>query len=286
MSSDIKEKINKLEIEEIKKEALSTNVKGNFFRKLNTLLFVLILVQVYIISFGAVDFSLFRLYEGLPNMMNFLEGLYPPNLDIFYQVLIAVIVTIQLALIGTTLSAIIAFPLSFFAASNLYNSNNFFIRAIRWVVQIIFNVTRSIDVLIFALIFVAAVGLGPFPGVLALAIHSIGMLGKLFYEAIESIDKGPMEALESVGASKLEVIRWGVMPQILPYFISYFLFRFELNIRAAVVLGLVGAGGIGFLLNQYMLLFKYQEVSTILITIIVLVMSIDVISAKLRKMVL
>lgn len=286
MSSDIKEKINKLEIEEIKKEALSKNVKGTFFRKLNTLLLVLILVQVYIISFGAVDFSLFRLYEGLPNMMNFLSGLYPPNLDIFYQVLIAVIVTIQLALIGTTLSAIIAFPLSFFAASNLFNSNSIFIRPIRWFVQIIFNVTRSIDVLIFALIFVAAVGLGPFPGVLALAIHSIGMLGKLFYEAIESIDKGPMEALESVGASKIEVIRWGVMPQILPYFISYFLFRFELNIRAAVVLGLVGAGGIGFLLNQYMLLFKYQEVSTILITIVVLVMSIDVISAKLRKMVL
>lgn len=286
MSSDIKEKINKLELEEIKKEALSKNSKGRFFRKFNTLLIVVILIQVYIISFGAVDFSLFRLYDGIPNMMNFLSGLYPPNLDIFYQVLIAVIVTIQLALIGTTLSALIAFPLSFFAASNLFNSNSIFIKPIRWLVQIIFNVTRSIDVLIFALIFVAAVGLGPFPGVLALAIHSIGMLGKLFYEAIESIDKGPMEALESVGANKLEVIRWGVMPQILPYFISYFLFRFELNIRAAVVLGLVGAGGIGFLLNQYMLLFKYQEVSTILITIVVLVMSIDVISAKLRKMVL
>jgi phosphonate transport system permease protein len=281
-----KEMENLKETKELKEKILYSRPEGSFIKKLNTLLLVAILVQVYIISFGSVDFSITKLYQGIPNMLIFLKGLYPPNFGIFPQVLEAVVNTIQLALIGTTLSAIIAFPLSFLAAGNLINQKSFIGKILLGITQFIFNVTRSIDILIFALIFVSAVGLGPFPGVLALAIHSVGMLGKLFYEALESIDKGPTEALQSVGASKLEVIRWGILPQIMPYFISYFLFRFELNIRAAVVLGLVGAGGIGFLLNQYMLLFKYREVSIILITIIVLVLTIDVISSRLRKLVI
>lgn len=279
VSSNIKQK-DLSDIKQIKKEDFE------FFKKLNKLLLIVIVLQIYYISFGAVEFSITKLYQGLPNIWIFMEGLFPPNFDIFPQVLEAVIITVQLALIGTTLSAFIAFPLSFFAARNLTSEKSIIGRVFRWFTQLIFNVTRSIDVLIFALIFVSAVGLGPFPGVLALAIHSIGMLGKLFYESIETIDKGPVEALESVGASKLEVIRWAVLPQVMPYFISYFLFRFELNIRAAVVLGLVGAGGIGFLLNQYMMLFMYKEVSIILITIIALVLSIDYLSSKLRKLVL
>ncbi|HRE40845.1 MAG TPA: phosphonate ABC transporter, permease protein PhnE [Ignavibacteria bacterium] len=267
-------------------DTLKNTGKFEFTKKLNKILLAIVLLQVVFISFGAVEFSLPKLIEGLPNMWKFLTGLFPPDFSIFPQVLDAVVITIQLALIGTILSAIIAFPLSFFAARNLTSESSIIGKIFRWFTQLIFNVTRSIDILIFALIFVSAVGLGPFPGVLALAIHSIGMLGKLFYESIETIDKGPVEALESVGASKSEIIRWAVLPQVMPYFISYFLFRFELNIRAAVVLGLVGAGGIGFLLNQYMMLFRYQEVSIILITIIGLVLSIDFLSSKLRKIVL
>jgi phosphonate transport system permease protein len=127
------------------------------------------------------------------------------------------------------------------------------------------------------------VGLGPFPGTLALAIHSVGMLAKLFADSIEAIDPGPVEALRSAGAGKLSTIRWAVLPQVAPHFISYFLFRFELNVRVAVVLGLVGAGGIGFILTQYMRLFQYQKVCTIILVILVLVMSVDYLSSRLRK---
>ena len=148
------------------------------------------------------------------------------------------------------------------------------------------NADRAIDSLILALFFVSAVGLGPFPGTLALAVHSVGMLGKLFADSIESIDPGPVEALRSAGAGKLSTIRWAVWPQVAPHFISYFLFRFELNVRVAVVLGLVGAGGIGFLLTQYMRLFQYQKVCTVILVILVLVMTVDYFSSKLRRSVL
>ena len=148
------------------------------------------------------------------------------------------------------------------------------------------NADRAIDSLILALFFVSAVGLGPFPGVLALAIHSVGMLAKLFADAIEAIDPGPVEALKSTGAGKLATIRWAIWPQVAPHFISYFLFRFELNVRVAVVLGLVGAGGIGFLLNSYMRLFQYQKVLTVILVILALVMLVDFISSRLRRAVL
>jgi phosphonate ABC transporter permease subunit PhnE len=130
---------------------------------------------------------------------------------------------------------------------------------------------------------VSVVGLGPLAGVLAVAIHSIGSMGKLFTEAIESIDKGPVEALESVGATRSQVVRWGIIPQVLPYLISYFLYRLELNIRSAVVIGIVGAGGIGFLLLDNIRQFQYPNVSMILLVITVLVMVIDYLSGMLRK---
>jgi phosphonate ABC transporter permease subunit PhnE len=156
-------------------------------------------------------------------------------------------------------------------------------RRIIGVTRFFLNADRAIDAVIFALFFAGAVGLGPFAGTLALAIHSIGMLGKQFYEAIETIDKGPVEAVESAGATRLAVIRWAVLPQVMPYFVSYFLFRFELNIRGAVVLGVVGAGGIGFLLQSYMKLFQYQRTCTVVLVILVLVMGLDIVSSRVRK---
>jgi phosphonate transport system permease protein len=172
-------------------------------------------------------------------------------------------------------------PVGFIAAGNIFPN-----RPLRVAVQFLLNADRAIDSLILALFFVSAVGLGPFPGTLALAIHSVGMLGKLFADAIEAVDPGPIEAVESAGGGKLSVVRWAVLPQVAPLFVSYFLFRFELNVRVAVVLGLVGAGGIGFLLTQYMRLFQYQKVATVVLVILVLVMLIDFFSSKLRRSVL
>lgn len=236
-----------------------------------------ITVYVFYLSFQAVEFSPSKLIAGAPYMKDFLGRMFPPNFGVLERVLSEVLTTIELALVGTTIAMIISIPLGFLAAKNVVKST-FVVQAVRFFL----NADRAIDALILALFFVSAVGLGPFPGTLAIAIHSVGMLGQLLYQAIEGVDKRPVEAMESVGASRLNVIRWAILPQVLPYFLSYYLLRFELNIRTAVVLGIVGAGGIGFLLQTYMRLFQYQNVCTVVLTILVLVMAIDFISSKVR----
>ena len=243
-----------------------------------TVLFVTLFVAAFFISLNAVEFSLPRLIEGGPFMWDFLKRMYPPNFGVLNKVFQEVLVTIQLALVSTTLAMIISVPMGFLASENVVKN-----RLVVQFVRFLLSADRAIDALILALFFVSAVGLGPFPGTLALAIHSVGMLGQLMYHAIESVDKKPVEAMESVGANYINVIRWGIIPQVLPYFLSYYLLRFELNVRAAVVLGIVGAGGIGFLLQSYMRLFQYQNGCTVVLTILILVMAIDIISSKIRK---
>lgn len=231
----------------------------------------------------AVEFSPTKLKDGAPYMADFLSRMFPPDFEptFFSRVLVDTLLTIQLAWISTVIAAVLSLPVGFLAASNVFDN-----QWIRRFTIFFLNADRAIDSLILALFFVSAVGLGPFPGVLALSIHSVGMLGKLFADAIEAIDRGPVEALESAGAGKLATIRWAIWPQVAPHFISYFLFRFELNVRVAVVLGLVGAGGIGFMLTQTMRMFQYQKVCTIILVILVLVMAVDMISSRLRRAVL
>lgn len=237
-------------------------------------------LALYIWSFIEVEFSFKSLIMNAPKMWKFLNGMFPLDWSDWKRVLYETMLTIQLALVGTTLSVIAAFPLSFLAAKNTAP------RGIYEVVRFIFNAVRAVDTLVFALIFIAWVGLGPFPGMLALALHSLGMLGKLFSEAIESIDNKQVEALQSVGARRMEIIRWAVIPQVMTYFISYFLFRLEINIRAATVLGLVGAGGIGQYLNTKMNEHDFPKVSVIILTILILVMSIDALSNRIRRAIL
>lgn len=229
----------------------------------------------------AVEFSWTKLRDGFPYMGDFLTRMFPPDLSILERVATDTLLTIQLAWVSTVIAAFISLPIGFLAAANMFDSP-----FLRRATLFFLNADRAIDSLILALFFVSAVGLGPFPGTLALAVHSVGMLGKLFADAIEAIDPGPVEALRSTGAGRLATIRWAVWPQVAPHFISYFLFRFELNVRVAVVLGLVGAGGIGFLLTQYMRLFQYQKVCTVILVILTLVMVVDFASSKLRKSVL
>ncbi|MNT02387.1 Phosphate-import permease protein PhnE [compost metagenome] len=185
--------------------------------------------------------------------------------------------TVQIAIWGTLLGVLGALPVSFLAARNL-NVNPWLYRATRQTL----NVIRSINELILALVFVAAVGLGPFPGVLALALHGVGMLGKFFAESIEEIDEGPLEALRSTGARPLQVIVFGVLPQVITAWIAVILYRFEVNLRSATVLGMVGAGGLGFELVSSLKLFKYQETATCIVVITVMVIVADMISNRLR----
>lgn len=233
-------------------------------------------------SAGDLEISPMKFLEGVPNLVSFIAKMFPPDLSVIPGLMGAMITTVEVALWGTLLAVIISLLLAVGAARNLFGSNG----VVYAVSRGLLSVLRSLPDMIWALIFVAAVGLGTFPGVLALTVYSCGELGKLYAEAIENIDPGPREALESTGSGLLKTIRWAVLPQILPEIITYSLYRLESNVRHAFILGMVGAGGLGFELNVAMRLFRYQEVSAIIIVIIVTVACIDTLSSKIRSSIL
>jgi phosphonate transport system permease protein len=192
----------------------------------------------------------------------------------------ATLETVQMALAGTFLALVVAFPLGFLAARNT-TPHPFVYHGLRSVL----NFVRTIPDLALGLLFVAAVGLGAFAGTLALAIHTATVLGKLLSESVENIDEGVVEAIRATGAGYPQVLSFAVLPQILPDVISFTLYRLETNIRAASVLGLIGAGGIGYLMNTSFRTFQYQEAAAIVLVLIALVMLVDYVSARLRNLV-
>jgi phosphonate transport system permease protein len=214
-------------------------------------------VLVLMWSARGIEFSIAELFRGLPWVFDLVSRMLPPNWGFFERLFKPVVETIQIAIWGTLLAVAIALPLCFLGARNL-SPNLLVFHAMRQV----FNALRGINEIIFALIFVAAVGLGPFSGVLALAIHGAGMLGKFFAEAVEEIDAGPLEAFAAT------------------------LYRFEVNLRAATILGMVGAGGIGFELMSSLKLFQYQDTAVCVLVILAMVMTADYLSSKLRARVL
>lgn len=221
--------------------------------------------------------SFVDLAQGAPWMADFISRMFPPNLEFAAKLVKPAIETIQIAIWGTLFAIVMAVPVCFLAARNI--SPNI---AVFHLMRQVLNIARGINEIILALIFVAAVGLGPFPGVLALALHGAGMLGKFFAESIEEIDQGPIEALRSTGAGPMQIIIFGVMPQVITAWIAVILYRFETNLRQATVLGMVGAGGIGFELVGSMKLFQYQDTATCILVIVVMVMTADFISSRLR----
>ena len=216
--------------------------------------------------------------KGWGHIADFLKGMYPPDKSVAAEVLEATILTIRLALVGTAAGVPFALALGLLAAENV-NPVGWLRRAARFLA----NLNRSVDLLIVGLILVSAYGPGAFPGVGGLAIHTVGSLGKQFYETLETMDPGPVEAMWSVGATRSQAVRWGIWPQFTPHFVSLSLFRFELNVRGAVVLGLVGAQGIGFLLQTYMRGAEYGKVTVVIVAIVALVMVLDAVSSRLRR---
>jgi phosphonate transport system permease protein len=239
---------------------------------------VIILLAVYMWSAEGTHLNVAELIRGLPGLVDIIGRMLPPNPGILPRLLTPTVETLQISIWGTTLAVLFTIPFGLAAARNisphpaLYSLSRF-----------VLNATRSISEIIFALVFVAAVGLGPFPGVLALAFHSVGMLGKFLADSIENIDAGPVEALVATGANKWQVIIYAIVPQILPEFVTLCLYRWELNFRSATILGIVGAGGIGFELITSMRLFQYQDMTTILIVILAMVSIVDRISTVIRS---
>ncbi|MGM2631299.1 phosphonate ABC transporter, permease protein PhnE [Bacillus cereus group sp. Bce040] len=238
-------------------------------------------VLVILLLWGSsvqVDASLSKLVAGFPNMMDLLKEMVPPDWSYFQVITTAMLDTIRMAIIGTTLGAILAIPLALFAASNVFTSTFLYSPA-----RLILNFIRTIPDLLLAAIFVAIFGIGPLPGILALTFFSIGLVAKLLYESIESIDPGPLEAMTAVGANKVQWIVYGVIPQVKAHFVSYVLYTFEVNVRAAAVLGLVGAGGIGLYYDRTLGFLQYQQTASIIIYTLVVVLLIDYVSTLLRE---
>jgi len=216
--------------------------------------------------------------KGIPSMKEFLISMFPPNFRILPKIVPRIIETIQMAIISVILATSIALPFSFLAAKN--TSPSYFIYRIT---RFSFNLFRSIPTLLYALIFIAMVGLGPFPGILGLTLHVIGTLGKYFSEAIENINPGIIEAAEATGANKIQIIIFAIIPELQAQFLGYILYYLEYCIRTASMMGVVGAGGIGMTLLMYIRLFRFQETLAILIVIVLMVTSIDAISFLIRK---
>ena len=218
-----------------------------------------------------------RLIRGLPWLLDFVRRMLPPDLRVLPAALAGAVTTIEIALLGTAVAAVLALPLGFLSARNVAAP------AIFHVARAALNFFRSVDTLVYALVFVAAVGLGPFPGVLAVIAYTTTSLAKLYSEAIEGIERGPVDAVTATGATRAQILRYGVLPQVLPLFLSYVLYRLETNIRAATVLGFVGAGGIGFYLQTYLRMIDYPAASTVLGVTVVMVVAVDFLSSRLRQ---
>lgn len=211
------------------------------------------------------------------NMADFMADFFPPNFQDWKLYAREIVITLQIALWGTVLAIVCAVPFGLLASANI---------APAWIhqpVRRLMDACRAINEVVFAMLFVVAVGLGPFAGVLALWVHTTGALAKLFSEAVEAIDPQPVEGIRSTGANALEEIAFGVIPQVMPLWTSYSLYRFESNVRSAAVVGMVGAGGIGVVLWDIIRSFQYAETCAVLIILVVMVSVVDLISARIRK---
>mgnify|MGYP001766600804 CR=1 FL=1 len=217
------------------------------------------------------------LFRDAGNMATFASDFFPPDFRDWKYYVEEMLITIQIAIWGTVLAVVFAVPFGLLSAENI---------APAWVYQPVrrlMDALRAINEMVFAMLFVVAVGLGPFAGVLALFVHTTGILAKLFSEAVEAIDPRPVEGIRATGANALEEIVYGVIPQVMPLWVSYSLYRFESNVRSATVVGMVGAGGIGVVLWEIIRGFYFAETCAVMIIIIATVSILDVISAQLRK---
>lgn len=217
------------------------------------------------------------LITGAKGMADIIRRAMPPDFSEIDKIWWPTLETVDIAIFGTVGGVIMALPLAILAAENVTPS-----RYVYYAARGAIGFARSVPDLVWALLFVTAVGLGPFPGALAIAVHSIGMLGRLFAETIEHMDMAPIDALSLTGARRLQVFTHGVVPSVLPSLTGITLYRFDENIRSSLVLGFVGAGGIGFQLLSAMSLFQYQLVSLYLIVTFVLIITAERLSALVR----
>jgi phosphonate transport system permease protein len=247
-------------------------------RRLRRWAFWLLIMALLAWSWSPAEmFRASALFTDWRNMAEFGHAFLKPNFHDWDSYLADMVVTIQIAVWGTALAVLFGIPFSILASANICPP---------WVVQPVrrlMDACRAINEIVFALMFVVAVGLGPFAGVMALFVHNLGVFSKLFSEAVEAIDPRPVEGIRATGARKLQEVIFGVVPQVMPLWSSLTLYRFETNVRSATTLGIVGAGGIGQTLYESIRAFQYAETAAQVIIVMVTVVAIDLISARLRR---
>ena len=254
-------------------------VERDWSRSLWTVTTWVVLAVLLVWSWAPAEMSRWTyLFSDASNMAEYAGGFARPDFSEWRYYLDEMLVTIQIALWGTFLAAVVAVPFGILSARNI--APWYIVQPVRRLM----DACRSIHELVFAVLFVVAVGLGPFAGVMALFIHTTGILAKLFSEAVEAIDSRPVEAIRATGASRLQEVVFGVVPQVMPLWMSFALYRFESNVRAATVLGVIGAGGIGQVLFESIRGFYYPQASAMLIIMLLTVSLIDILSQQLRKL--
>jgi phosphonate transport system permease protein len=253
-------------------------------QKLWTILYAILGFVAFMYCWQISGIDLKSLFNPGSNFGSILHDFVSIDLSdaVVSSVLKDLITTVLQAFLATTLGALLALPFSFLAAKNLTGANPF-TRALYYVTHGIFNVLRSIEALLYVAIFVVWVGIGSFAGMLALAITTFALIGKLFSEAIENIDTGPIEALHSTGSNWLQTIRFAILPQIVPPFVSYLIYQWDINIRMATIIGFAGGGGIGLTLSTYFGSLQYHKAGTVVAGIVLVVALMDFTSAKIRE---
>ncbi len=224
-----------------------------------------------------LEFDLRALVQAGPRFAEFFTRLVPPDWSVTALVIHSTLETLVIALAGTAIAVVVAMPLGFLAASNVTPA--WISHPIKWMLGAI----RSIPLIVVAMLCVASVGLGPFPGMLAIAFHSVGMLGKFYAEEFETAERGILNAVRGTGARWTQTLRYGLFPQSVPQVVSFTVYRLEMNFRDAAVLGLVGAGGIGYYIQIYVRGFQYDKVAVLLIVIIAVVTLLDQLAFWVRR---
>lgn len=256
-------------------QLLAAPRKSRYFLTVAAVVLVLFVWSLTSVSFQDMDQS------GAQIALNIFKGLLQPDLGLLFNftaqgVLYLLVQTVAIAFLGTLVGSVLAVPLAFLAASNIVP------RPVSWLTRLVLITIRTIPALVYGLMFIRVTGPGPFAGVLTLGLVSIGMLAKLFVDAIEELDTRVLESMTSIGCTTFEKIRFGIVPQLLSIFLSVMIYRFDMNMREASILGLVGAGGIGAPLIFAMRSYKWSEVGSLLIGLVVLILIIEWVSNRLR----
>lgn len=246
--------------------------------KIKILLTIVFLILILWGSAAGTGVSYADFVQGIPNIWELITEMFPPDWSYFSYITKPMLATIRMAVVGTTFGGIVAIPVALLSSSNIAK-----VPVVYYIARFIMNLIRTVPELLLAALFVPVFGIGEIAGILAISVFSFGVIAKLFYESIEAIDPGPMEAMTAVGATKIQLIYFGVIPQVIAQFMSYFLYSFEINIRAAAILGYVGAGGVGLFLSNTLSFFQYDRTMAIIIYTLVVVVIIDTISNRIRE---